>query len=145
MSDAPLSRTGQSMQRPRFLLVDDEPSVLRGLKRILETHQPFWLIDVAKDGQTALELMQRNGYDVLITDLHMPSMNGASLLLRASHTHPKIVRIVHSSRCETLEASSFARLVHRVLPKPATAMDIIKAATWAISRSRGTASDSRCA
>jgi len=134
MHDAPLSRTSSQLERPRLLLVDDEPSVLRGLRRVLEANQPFWQIDLAKDGEEALALMAKFRYEVLITDLHMPRLGGSTLLLRASQAYPNTVRIVHSSRTETLDTSSFARLAHRILPKPAAAIEILEATRWALAK-----------
>jgi DNA-binding NarL/FixJ family response regulator len=117
-----------------LLLVDDEPSVLRGLRRVLETNQSFWEIHLAADGEEALEIMKEMEFDAIITDLHMPRLSGPSLLLRVSQLYPKTIRIVHSARCDSLASSSFGRLVQRTLPKPATAMDVLEATSFALAK-----------
>lgn len=134
MIESPASRSLHTVQRPRLLLVDDEPSVLRGLSRVLEANQPFWRIHLANDGQQALSLIKQHEFDAIITDLQMPHVSGPSLLLRVSQAYPNTVRIVHSARCDSLASTSFGRLVQRTLPKPASAIDILEAATFALAK-----------
>jgi CheY-like chemotaxis protein len=62
----------------RILLVDDEPSVRQAVSRVLELagHQ----VTVADDGTTALREIRQNPPDLLLTDLHMPGLDGFKLL-----------------------------------------------------------------
>src|SRR5690606_25111983 len=128
------SSSFHEVQRPKLLLVDDEPSVLRGLRRVVATNQPSWEISCANDGAEALELLGQQHFDAVITDLHMPRVNGWALLYRLFEDHPDTLRIVHSSHDGTISGGSVGRLAHRVLPKPATAMDILELTAWALSQ-----------
>ncbi len=65
-------------QLKRILAVDDEPNMRRLLEILLRQagYQPV----LAKDGREALDIMRQNGADLVVSDLHMPSMNGLQLL-----------------------------------------------------------------
>lgn len=65
---------------PRILLVDDDPSVLRLAQFNLE--QDGFVVDVATDGQAALEVFEAGEYDLLLLDLMMPGLNGLEVLAR---------------------------------------------------------------
>ena len=65
-------------QLKRVLAVDDEPSMRRLLEISLRQagYQPV----LAKDGREALDILRQGGVDLVVSDLHMPSMNGLQLL-----------------------------------------------------------------
>lgn len=64
----------------QVLVVDDEPSVLVYLKRYLSATEDIALVAEAYDGIKALEILQDTPVDVVLSDLHMPRMDGISLL-----------------------------------------------------------------
>jgi len=68
--------------RSRILLVDDEDSIRRLLSRMLES---AYDVEVAADGESALRLMREPDahYDLLISDLNMPGMDGLALIREA--------------------------------------------------------------
>jgi DNA-binding NarL/FixJ family response regulator len=149
MIEAALSQSFLDIQRPRLLLVDDEPSVLRGLQRVLATKQPFWEIHTAKNGEEAVEKLGQFGFDLVITDLQMPRLNGWSLLFRLRKDHPETLRVVHSSQSETMSAG-VGHLAHRTLPKPSSALEILEISCWALQQRsshnrRSQAPNTRCA
>jgi two-component system, NtrC family, response regulator HupR/HoxA len=76
----------------RVLFVDDEVNILRSIERGLG-EVPFEKIFVtsAKD---ALDWLDRMDFNVIVTDVRMPEMDGLELLRIAKHKHPEIVRIV---------------------------------------------------
>ena len=63
---------------PRVLVVDDEPALLRGYKNAL-TRQGC-IVEVASNARGALELLASSTFDVVVSDLHMPEMNGLEFL-----------------------------------------------------------------
>jgi two-component system response regulator YesN len=136
-------RPGVTVKKPRILLVDDEPAVLRGLSRVLSNGQPLWHIGCAHNGAEALNMMAAKPYHVVLTDLHMPVMNGLVLLDHLTKRYPETVRVVHSSRIDTLGKQFLRHLAHDVLLKPATAMDILKATNWAMEHSVWSAASAR--
>lgn len=76
-------------------------------------------------------LIARESFAVVITDLVMPGANGMALLYKLQQHQPSAIRIVHSSHVELLRSGALGRLSHRVLPKPASAIDVLAVATWA--------------
>ena len=136
MSDSPRSNvtnglTTGELRRPRLLLVDDDPMALRALTRILETNQSYWKITCAASGEEAMAAIARETFAVVITDLVMPGANGMAVLYQLQQHQPQAIRIVHSSHVELLKSGSLGRLAHRVLPKPASAIDVLALTTWA--------------
>ncbi len=77
---------------PRFLIVDDEPEVGALLSDILRREAS--LIDIAVSGQEALELLNEREYDVIVTDLRMPEMDGPELYRRIEQRWPQRARQV---------------------------------------------------
>jgi CheY-like chemotaxis protein len=63
----------------RILFVDDEPSLLEIFGHWLAGEKPY-SVSTAIDGQEALDMMAENTYDLLITDVNMPRMNGVALM-----------------------------------------------------------------
>ena len=80
----------------KLLFVDDERQVLQGLKRMISCWEQDWEIDALESGAEALEAMERKDYDVVVTDMRMPGMDGAELLNFISVRHPNVIRIVLS-------------------------------------------------
>lgn len=76
----------------RILVVDDEKNARDGLKIALETAQRK--VDVAEDGKQALDLIKEHTYDILITDIRMPEMDGMALLKEAKQEDPSLNAIV---------------------------------------------------
>jgi CheY-like chemotaxis protein len=71
----------------KVLLVDDEPHLLAGYKRILEDYCDPLLATGAVDA--LLLLASRGPFDVLVTDYYMPYMNGVELLIEAYQLSPE--------------------------------------------------------
>ena len=64
----------------RVLFVDDEPQVLQGLRTSLYARRKEWDMHFAAGGAQAVELMRASHFDVPVTDLRMPSLNGTALV-----------------------------------------------------------------
>jgi len=84
------SRTGNS--RPRVLCVDDEPVILQILRRLLEV-QGFEPV-VCGDPLAALTSFSEGMFDVVITDIHMPKMDGLSLMRALREKQPELPVVV---------------------------------------------------
>jgi DNA-binding NtrC family response regulator len=133
-SDPPHS--GLGVREPRILLVDDDPTVLRALRRLLLGARPGWQIDVASNAESALLLLATTTYDVAVTDLHMPNLDGMALLARLKTEHPSVMRVIHSSQTESLSAEQTQDLVHAVLAKPGRPGELVAVLDWAIDQRR---------
>ena len=70
----------------RILIVDDEPHVIRIMRLALEN--AGYQVDEAANGQQALDYLQGNMPDVMITDIDMPRMDGRKLCMEIDRTMP---------------------------------------------------------
>ena len=101
----------------RLLIVDDEPDTCSNLSDIFT--DLGYRIDVAYDGESALELVKKNRYDVALLDLKMPGMDGLELYRRIRRISAETVAIVvtayasGSTAASVLEAGAW-----KILPKP---------------------------
>ena len=87
-----------STQRPssdliRILIVDDHPVVCTGLTSMLSWHAGLEVIGSAPSGEEALEIVQRDGPDLILLDLRMPGMDGIGVLnaLARMERPPRVV------------------------------------------------------
>ena len=71
-------RDSQAVKKARILVVDDDP-MMRALPRhVLQS--AGYVVDVAPDGASAFQMARRSDYDLVITDLDMPGLDGFGLL-----------------------------------------------------------------
>jgi HD-like signal output (HDOD) protein len=105
----------------RILFVDDEPKVLDGLKRMLYAYRKDWDMVFVGSGEQALREMAESHFDVLITDMRMPGMNGLELLAQVVERFPQVVRMVLSGTADTEITLSSVTLAHQYLAKPCDA------------------------
>lgn len=102
----------------RILFVDDDPQVFEGLQRMLSPESDQWEASFAPDGDTALLLLSATPYDVIVSDLRMPKMDGASLLSAVRERWPGVVRIILSGQAEMEESLRAVPVAHQCLLKP---------------------------
>jgi HD-like signal output (HDOD) protein len=102
----------------RLLFVDDEPNVLRGLHRMLHSMQGEWDTAFATSGQEALEMMSSSPFDVVVTDMRMPGMDGLALLEEVRRLYPQMVRIVLSGHADKDALLRSVGPIHQFLTKP---------------------------
>ena len=124
------------MDRKRLLFVDDEPMVLKGLERSLRSMRKEWEMVFVPGGHEALDAMRREPFDVVISDMRMPEMDGAQLLEVVKRDHPQVVRIILSGQLDREMTLKSVRLAHQHLSKPCDAA-LLKdalAKTFALNR-----------
>jgi excisionase family DNA binding protein len=119
--------------RRRILLVDDEESIRRLLSRMLEAKYD---VEVAPDGDAALRLLREPDahYDLLISDLNMPGMDGLTLIREAQRlvtALPAIVITGYSSESSAIDALNLG--VAGYLTKPFGTTQVLAAAAKALS------------
>ncbi len=102
----------------RALFVDDEPNVLSGLRRMLRGQRDDWEFAFVGGAAEALELLARRRFEVIITDLRMPGMDGAELLGEVRRRHPHMVRVVFSGHVDRDSTLKSVRPAHQYLAKP---------------------------
>ncbi|MFB8530286.1 response regulator [Enterococcus casseliflavus] len=74
----------------RLLLADDSYDQREVIKYFLSQHEKEWLIEEAKNGREAWQLFQKQPFDLIITDVKMPFMDGHALVARIKEAVPEI-------------------------------------------------------
>ena len=80
------------LEKARVLCVDDEEAVLRALRRVFRGKR--YELEMATSGREGLDLIAKNDYDLIISDMRMPKMDGAEFLHAASVFAPDTARIL---------------------------------------------------
>jgi len=102
----------------RILFVDDETSILDGLKRMLRPMCAEWDMAFATGGETALSMLGAAPFDVIVTDMRMPGMDGAPLLEVVREKYPNMLRIILSGYTELQASLRAVPVAHQFLLKP---------------------------
>lgn len=105
----------------KILFVDDDPNVLAGLRRMLFSQHQEWHTAFAPGGPEALKLLNQEPFDILVTDMRMPGMDGAQLLEKVKRHHPEVVRIILSGHSDKEMVMKSVRSAHQYLSKPCDA------------------------
>lgn len=106
----------------KVMFVDDEPMVLKGMKRSL--FNTGWDILLADSGQQALDILCDTNVDVVISDMQMPGMNGAELLEKISELYPSTVRVALSGHTDKEMAAKASFVAHQWFSKPCSPDEI---------------------
>jgi DNA-binding NtrC family response regulator len=109
----------------RILFVDDEPMVLKGLQRSLRKMRNEWEMTFTSSSKQALDILDSGAFDVIVSDLRMPEIDGVQLLAEVKSRHPHVVRIVLSGQVEQESNFNSVKVAHQSLSKPCDA-DILK-------------------
>lgn len=117
----------------RLLFVDDEPNLLSGLRRLLRPLRDEWDMSFVEGGGAALDLLTRESFDVIVTDMRMPFVDGLAVLEAAKLRDPGAVRIVLSGQTDKEELVRASGIAHQLIAKPCTSEQL----TTAIARATG--------
>jgi CheY-like chemotaxis protein len=118
----------------RILIADDEEPVRSLVARALQMDGHATI--TAQDGAEALDILssQRDRFDLLLTDIKMPIMDGIALALAAARDFPDLTILLMTGFADQRErASGLDAIVHDVITKPFSISDIRKAVTDALA------------
>jgi two-component system, cell cycle response regulator CpdR len=124
----------------RILIAEDEDALRNLVARALT--QDGHAVMTANDGAAALDLLAREGaaFELLLTDIRMPMMDGIALALAAARDHPHLAILLMTGFADQRErASGLEALIHDVIVKPfsvATIRTAVKAAIAATENRR---------
>lgn len=104
--------------KKRILFVDDEAKLLEGLQRMLRPMRQEWDVRFVQSGGEALSLLEKEPFDVVVSDMRMPGMDGAQLLEKVKGRFPRTVRIILSGHSEKEFVLKSVKTVHQYLSKP---------------------------
>ena len=122
----------------KILIADDEDSMRQLVARAIamDGHETV----TAQDGAEALEILTRadGGFDLLLTDIQMPVMDGIALALSAARDFPDLTILLMTGFADQRErASNLNALVHDVVTKPFSVADIRTAVADALAAKKG--------
>jgi len=100
------------------LFVDDEPNILRAVRRQVRHYRNEWDLHFAYGGVDAVKAITRETIDIVVTDMRMPEVDGSKLLEWISGHQPQIIRIVLSGEAKLDEIYRIVGRSHRFLAKP---------------------------
>src|SRR5450631_1071186 len=131
----PLAKDRKAM--PRVLIADDEDSRLTLVARAvaMDGHDTV----TAEDGAEALEILirQRGAFDLLLTDIQMPVMDGIALALTAARDFPDLTILLMTGFAAQRErAHGLNAIVHDVITKPFSVADIRTAVADALAAAK---------
>ena len=123
---------------PRVLIADDEDSMRTMVARAIamDGHETV----TAQDGAEALEILTREGgaFDLLLTDIQMPIMDGIALALSAARDFPNLTILLMTGFADQRErASNLNAIAHDVITKPFSVADIRTAVADALASRKG--------
>lgn len=130
------------MTGEKILVVDDETSILDVSAKVLA--KEGYLVATASSGYEALEIAKEEAFDLLVTDIVMPNMDGLELLRRLRELYPDVVTIVITgygtidNAINCLKEGSQAFII-----KPFTPDELKIAVTQALGKSRRVRDDMR--
>ena len=120
----------------QILFVDDEQKILDGLKRTLRPLRHEWNCEFANGGAEGLKLLDRGTFDVVVTDVRMPTMDGMELLKQVKARYPNLLRIVLSGQSELENLIKSSGVSHQYLTKPCALEELKSAIERAFSLKR---------
>lgn len=100
------------------IFVDDEPRILTALQLLLRRKREKWNMTFVEGGQAALDKLQQERFDVIVSDMRMPGMDGATLLKSVKEYYPHMLRIVLSAYTELESVLRVVPVSHQFLTKP---------------------------
>ena len=109
----------------RILIVDDDPLILKALNRTFRMQRPRWSAEVVDSGEEATRRLDATPFDLVLTDMQMPGMDGSQVLRHARRVQPSAVRVVLSGHAPLRRILEAEGDYHRFLVKPVDPNDLV--------------------
>ena len=109
----------------RLLFVDDDPLVLDGLRRALHGMRQTWEMNFVSSADAALQALEKDHYDAVVTDMRMPGMDGAQLLEQIKQRYPDVVRMILSGQSSREAVYRSISPAHQFLSKPCNPQELM--------------------
>jgi HD-like signal output (HDOD) protein len=101
-----------------ILFVDDDPLMRELFSTVLQAESAIWTVATADSGEAALPLLEATTFDVVVSDMRMPGMDGVTLIREVKRRSPRTARIILSGVVDQKEIAESLRDTHQFLPKP---------------------------
>ena len=102
----------------RILFVDDEANVLAGLKRAMRPMRNKWDMKFIDDPKVALKAFSDRPFDIVVSDMRMPKLDGADFLTEIKCLYPESIRIILSGHSDPAMIMKSVGSAHQYLAKP---------------------------
>lgn len=127
--------TNSEKPKANVLVAEDNPAVREFITRALTS--AGYTVAPAIDGQQALDMLALNKYDVLVSDIVMPNVDGIALAMKAVRLFPALRIVMISGYAqERMRAHNLDALVHKVIAKPFSLEEICEAVKNALELPR---------
>lgn len=113
--------------KAKILFIDDQENILQSLKLSLRGMRSEWDMSFAQSGQEGLAMFQEIWPDVVVTDMRMPTMDGAVVLKDIQKLKPDVGKIILSGYSDTDTVIKNMQLTNEYLSKPCKTSDLVKA------------------
>lgn len=113
-------------ERKRVLFVDDDEFLLDGLRDALRPQRRRWNMTFVPGAAEAVQVLESERQNVVVSDLRMPGTDGAALLARVREIDPSAVRIVLSGQADLEMLARAAGVAHRLVAKPCEVDDLVE-------------------
>ncbi len=104
--------------RKRILFVEDDPFQLQMYAMMLEDERDRWEVATCGNAEAALRLMARAPFDVVVSDLIMPRMDGAELMVEVQARYPRSARVILSLLNDQERVAYCLGATHQFIAKP---------------------------
>ena len=127
-----ISNAPQIDEAANILVAEDNPAVREFIVRSLSS--VGHTVSAAIDGQQAMDMLTRDKFNVLVTDIVMPNVDGIALAMKAIRLFPDLRVIMISGYAqERMRAHNLDSLVHRIIAKPFSLEEICEAVKNALA------------
>ena len=120
------------MCSPAILLVDDDPFILESTLDRIHATLPEVTVETAMRGDDTLARLQGRRFDLLLTDVRMPGLDGFTLLGAARALHPRLPVLLMTSYPDIEENQVRAAGADGLLRKPFSGEELVRAITSAL-------------
>ncbi|MDR3424718.1 MAG: response regulator [Alphaproteobacteria bacterium] len=116
----------------KVIVAEDNPAVREFVVRALSS--VGYIVAAAVDGQQALDMLAHEKFDVLVSDIVMPNVDGIALAMKATRQYPDLrVVMISGYAQERMRAHNLDALVHKVIAKPFSLEEICDAVRNALA------------
>ncbi|MES9943450.1 MAG: HDOD domain-containing protein [Candidatus Thiodiazotropha sp.] len=107
------------------LFVDSDRNQLQSLKRTLREFKEKWQLHYADDAQQALEIMQQDAVDIVVSETQLSGMSGSELLKEIQLHYPSATRLLFSGQAMRTPAQEVVHHAHQFIAKPCNSDELI--------------------
>lgn len=112
----------------RILCVDDEEQILKAYARFFKSFTDEWVLEFALSAEEAISKLEHGEYfDLIMTDIRMPGMDGITFLQKVSELSPDTIRLAISGHFDEHSVMQSLKFVHQCLFKPCPPNEIKQA------------------